>query len=87
MSHASRNNFWDLEIRSTADPFNLSGTDFEHGCAVGDFGEERRVGAGHPHLRPKFGEFAMQCAAPPGIEMRDYFVKQEHRCRTGHFRD
>jgi hypothetical protein len=56
-------------------PFSLPGANCEHGRAVGDLGEQCRVGAGHPHLRAQFGEFAVQRAAPSGIEMRDNFVE------------
>ena len=49
-------------------------------CArVGDLGERRRIGAGHPDLRAERCERIVQRGAAAGIEMGDDFVEQQQR--------
>ena len=58
-----------------------AGSDFDHGGIILHLGKERRIGSGHPHLRPEFAEFHAQGRATRGIEIDVLSAAQERYLR------
>ena len=59
----------------------------EQGGAAFKLGEERRIGAGHPHLPAERLERLEQAAPAAGVEMGRDLVEKHERRDSGHRRD
>src|SRR5262245_50666849 len=66
-------------------PFHLSRQDLQRLRLSFDVRERRGVGARHPSLRADALQLRVERGPPQRIEMSDYLVQQQYRCKARHF--